>query len=102
MMHSPMEISSMPRKLISLFATAILIAVCLTRSFASQAKEDAVVVGRVLDADTGQVIPCTVTIFAADKSIVTESPAFEDGFRSSGQFEKAVPPGDNDNDQPRI
>jgi len=94
MMHSPMEISSMPRKLISLFATAILIAVCLTRSFASQAKEDAVVVGRVLDADTGQVIPCTVTIFAADKSIVTESPAFEDGFRSSGQFEKAVPPGE--------
>jgi len=89
-----MQISSMPRKLISLFATAILVAVCLTRSFASQAKEDAVVVGRVLDADTGQVIPCTVTIFAADKSIVTESPAFEEGFRSSGQFEKAVPPGE--------
>ena len=57
-----MQISSTPRKLISLLGAAILIAVCWSRSFASQAKEDAVVVGRVLDADTGQVIPCTVTI----------------------------------------
>jgi hypothetical protein len=40
------------------------------------------------------VIPCTVIILAADKSIVTESPAFENGFRSSGEFEKAVPPGE--------
>lgn len=92
--RSKMEMKIPAKKLISLFASAILVAVCLTRSFASQANEDAVVVGRVLDADTGQVIPCTVTIFASDKSIVTESPAFEDGFRSSGQFEKAVPPGE--------
>jgi hypothetical protein len=84
----------MPRKLIFVFAPAILVAVCFTRCFASQAKEDAFVVGRVLDADTGQVIPCTVTILAADKSVVTESPAFEDGLRSSGRFEKAVPPGE--------
>ncbi|MGO8732886.1 MAG: CehA/McbA family metallohydrolase [Terriglobia bacterium] len=83
----------MSRKLISLFATLILVAVCLARSFASPATDDAVVVGRVLDADTGQVIPCTVAILTADQSIVTESPAFKDGFRSSGQFEKAVPPG---------
>jgi len=89
-----MEIRISAKKLIFLLAGAVLVAVCFTRSFASQANEDAVVIGRVLDADTGQVIPCTVSIVAADKSIVIESPAFEDGFRSSGQFEKAVPPGE--------
>jgi hypothetical protein len=89
-----MEISSMPRKATFVFAAAILVAVCFSRVFASRAKEDAVVIGRVLDADTRQVIPCTVTILAADKSTVTESPAFDGGFRSSGEFEKAVPPGE--------
>ncbi|MGO8792520.1 MAG: CehA/McbA family metallohydrolase [Terriglobia bacterium] len=84
----------MPRKCIPLVAIAIVAALAFARSFAGQATEDAVVIGRVLDADTGQVIPCTVTILASDKSIVTESPGFDEGFRSSGEFEKAVPPGE--------
>jgi hypothetical protein len=54
----------------------------------------AVLHGRVIDVETGETIPCTVTIRASDGSILTESRAFGQGFRSSGDFEKAVPPGE--------
>jgi hypothetical protein len=49
------------------------------------------IVGRVVDADTGRVIPCTITIRTSDHKIIIENPSFEGGFRSNGQFEKAVP-----------
>lgn len=50
--------------------------------------------GRVVDEETGHVVPCTVTIRASDGSVVTESRGYDRGFRSSGIFEKTVPPGD--------
>ena len=49
--------------------------------------------GRVTNAETGQVIPCTVTLQSSDGSILTESRGFNGGFRSSGVFAKAMPPG---------
>ena len=52
------------------------------------------IVGRVLDAETREVLPCTVAIRASDGVLLTDLPSFTAGFRSSGQFEKAVPPGD--------
>jgi len=54
----------------------------------------AVLHGRVIDEETGEMIPCTVTIRASDGSVPAESRAFDQGFRSSGVFEKAVPPGE--------
>ncbi len=54
----------------------------------------AVVSGRVRDAKTKQVIPCTVTIRASQGKIVTDNRSFKQGFRSDGQFEKAVPAGE--------
>ncbi len=53
----------------------------------------ATISGRVVDSDTGRVIPATVAIRTSQGSLVTESPSFKDGFRSSGTFTKAVPPG---------
>lgn len=50
--------------------------------------------GRIIDAATGQVIPCTVTIQTSGGSVVTESRGYLGGFRSSGIFEKDVPPGE--------
>ncbi len=54
---------------------------------------EAVICGSVLDAETGQVMPATITIRGADGRIVTDHPSFRGGFRSGGTFEKAVPPG---------
>ncbi len=57
-------------------------------------RKKAFLIGRVLDAETRQVIPCTVTIRTSANQIVVEHPSFAGGFRSSGRFEKAVPSGD--------
>ena len=54
---------------------------------------DAILRGRVVDAETGQPIACTVTVRAADGKIVTGHPSFRGGFRAEGTFEKAVPAG---------
>jgi hypothetical protein len=75
---------------IVLFATVIL---SYPQLFSAPDKQDALLVGRVFDAPTGQKIPCTVIIRTSANSIITENPAFAGGFRSSGEFEKAVPPG---------
>ncbi len=53
----------------------------------------AVIRGRVVDAETGRVIPCTVAIRTSAGAVITESPNFRDGFRSAGIFEKDVPAG---------
>ena len=50
--------------------------------------------GHVTDAETGEIIPCTVTIRSSDGSVLIESQDFNRGFRSSGVFEKAVPAGE--------
>lgn len=51
---------------------------------------DSTVVGRVIDADTGQLIPCTVTILNHADAPVSENPDF---FYSAGQFEEKLPAG---------
>jgi hypothetical protein len=62
-------------------------------SFPNTANEQALIVGRILDVETKQTIPCTVAIRTSDGALLVEHPSFKDGFRSTGQFEKAVPPG---------
>src|ERR1017187_539998 len=54
---------------------------------------DAVLRGKVNDALTGRLTPCTVIITDANGKVVTESPSFSDGFRSSGEFTKRLPAG---------
>ncbi len=54
---------------------------------------EAVIAGRVLDAESGVLIPATVIIRAADGTILTDHPSFRGGFRSPGVFEKTVSPG---------
>lgn len=61
---------------------------------AACAAEPAVIAGRVTDAQTGQVVPATVTIRTSEGAIVTDHPSYRDGFRSSGEFEKSVPAGE--------
>jgi hypothetical protein len=49
---------------------------------------------KVVDAETRQVIPCTVTIRTSKGEILAGHASFAGGFRSLGQFEKEVPPGE--------
>jgi hypothetical protein len=63
-------------------------------SIAAPDRGTALIIGRVLEAETQQVIPCTVTIRTSSGTILTEHPSFTGGFRSNGQFEKVVPPGE--------
>lgn len=49
--------------------------------------------GRVLDAETGLPVACTVRITDAQGRTVTESASFMGGFRSDGQFARRVPAG---------
>ncbi len=53
-----------------------------------------VIAGRVVDAETGQPVPCTVSIRPAGNAVVTDHPSFRTGFRSMGSFETTVPSGD--------
>src|ERR1017187_3008299 len=78
---------SCPRFLLAIFFAAVFCSRAFTAS-------PATLRGRVIDAETGQAIPCTVTIQASDGSVVTESRGYLGGFRSSGIFEKGVPPGE--------
>jgi hypothetical protein len=71
----------------------LLILLCVVYHTGS-ASEHAVITGRVLDAETKQLIPCTVAIRTRDGSLIIDHLSFKDGFRSSGKFEKAVPPGE--------
>ncbi|MGH9469013.1 MAG: CehA/McbA family metallohydrolase [Terriglobia bacterium] len=80
-------------KLISaLLAAALIAGAAAGRAF--RAAASATIAGRVLDAQTGRRIPCTVAIHTSQDSVITESPSFAAGFRSDGEFEKAVPPGE--------
>jgi hypothetical protein len=54
----------------------------------------ATIAGRVIDAETGTTIPATIAILTSDGSTVTDHPSFQAGFRSSGTFEKQLPPGE--------
>jgi TolB protein len=61
---------------------------------AAPAARPATIAGRVIDAETGETIPATITIRASDGLIVTDHPSFQAGFRSPGTFEKQLPAGD--------
>src|SRR5262245_32646660 len=75
-------------------ALAILLLFLLNAaSLPSSANEQALIVARILDAETKQPIPGTVAIRTSDSALLTEHPSFKGGFRSDGQFEKAVPSG---------
>lgn len=49
--------------------------------------------GTIVEAETGQLAPCTVTIVDASGRTVLERESFKRGFRSDGHFEKRLPPG---------
>jgi len=55
---------------------------------------DAILRIRVVDAETGRPIACTVTVRAADGKIVSDHPSFRGGFRAERDFEKRIPAGD--------
>ena len=71
----------------------IVMWLCSAASLVASQSEKGLIVGRVLDAQTGQVAPCTVTIRTSEGAILVENASFKGGFRSIGLFEKAVPPG---------
>jgi len=73
-------------------ALTLLLLLTVVNQTASE-NERAIITGRILDAETKQLIPGTVAIRTNDGSLVTDHLSFKDGFRSNGQFEKAVPPG---------
>jgi hypothetical protein len=54
----------------------------------------ATVAGRVVDAESGLVVPATVVIRTSDGRIIADHPSYRGGFRCDGSFEKEVPPGD--------
>jgi len=49
--------------------------------------------GTVLSRETGQPVPCTVTIVDSYGQTVTDSKGYLRGFRSSGMFTRLLPPG---------
>jgi hypothetical protein len=53
----------------------------------------ATLAGRVTEAGTGQILPCSVRIEAIDGSVVKENDGYQSGFRSNGEFLKHLPPG---------
>lgn len=57
------------------------------------ASSEAILRGRVIDAQTGQLSACTVAITDAQGRRISEKASFPSGFRSVGAFEKTVSPG---------
>lgn len=57
------------------------------------APADAILRGRITDAATGTPTACTVAITDAAGKTVIETPAFKNGFRCDGAFEKRLPAG---------
>ena len=51
------------------------------------------VAGRVTDARTGRVIPCTVAIRTSDGHVLTNHPSFRGGMRTPGTFDAEAPAG---------
>lgn len=55
--------------------------------------QPAILRGTIVDAQTSQAVACSVAITDATGKLVTENESFKSGFRSSGVFEKSLPPG---------
>jgi hypothetical protein len=71
----------------------VLLCTCATVLSAAAVRADAILRVRVLDAQTGRPVPCTITIRDARGQIVTDHPSFRDGIRSRGLFETRLAPG---------
>src|SRR6185295_3638840 len=74
-------------------ARSILLLGMATALTAAAAHGAAILRGRVFDAETGRLLPCTITIRGSDGKIVADHPSFRDGIRSSGDFEERLTPG---------
>lgn len=70
-----------------------LLAPVLTQHPGMSGATEARIAGRIVDADTGETMPVTVTIRLASGAVIREHPSYNRGFRSSGVFEKTVPAG---------
>jgi len=75
-----------------MLAAAVFLAASAAR-IGFGASPDSTVVGQVIDADTGQVIPCTVTIRIRADAAAGNNPDFPLRFYSAGRFEKKLPAG---------
>jgi hypothetical protein len=53
----------------------------------------ATLVGRVTEAGTGHLLPCSVRIETNDGLVIKENEGYQSGFRSSGEFRKQLSPG---------
>jgi hypothetical protein len=71
----------------------VLLLALATGLTAAAAHAEAILRGRVLDAETGRPVPCTVTIRGGDGRIVAGHASFRGGIRSPGVFEKRLAPG---------
>lgn len=88
------SMSSTPRQRLCIFGIAFFVILLAPGHSNPRATGGASVAGRVLDADTGEIIPCSVSIQTSQgegkgtiRKNVSASP-------SNGRFEFAVPPGD--------
>jgi hypothetical protein len=84
----------MTQKLSARLGTLLAFWLGVAAAFANTPLDQALIVGRVLDAQTRQVIPCTVRILTSKHNVLTENPSFGEGFRSAGTFERSVPSGE--------
>ncbi|MCW5978725.1 MAG: carboxypeptidase regulatory-like domain-containing protein [Bryobacteraceae bacterium] len=69
------------------------LAAILAVASAHPASGQAVLSVRVLDAETGAVMPATLRIETAAGSVITESAGFREGVRSPGLYRTELPPG---------
>ncbi|MGH9668285.1 MAG: hypothetical protein ACRD9L_28010, partial [Bryobacteraceae bacterium] len=68
--------------------------VCVAAVLASGLQaQTAIVAGRIVDEESGGIVPATVALRTSAGSVLTENPGFATGFRSGGEFEKSVPAG---------
>ncbi|HXP61595.1 MAG TPA: CehA/McbA family metallohydrolase [Dongiaceae bacterium] len=70
-----------------------LAAVILQAGIAASTAQEATLRGTIRDEGTGALTPCTVTITDAKGKLLVENGSFNSGFRCSGRFTKALPPG---------
>ncbi len=80
------------RKAVVIVATALMTVFAAPRLLGASAS--ALILGRVYDAGTGRVIPCTVVLRTRLNKVISENTSLTASFRSDGRFEKTVPAGE--------
>jgi hypothetical protein len=79
---------------ILLFLAAFVAAFNVYKPVSATPSQSAFIAVRVLDAQTGSIIPSTVTIKPSHDGGIIVPTDFGGRFRSDGEFEKTVPPGE--------